>query len=390
MTPYADFLYFGWLLYPVLPTLLLGWWGRISRWWIYLTTLAVVIIQYNGTVPVLPAFGVPELALVVGYGAYQLAIARVFLFLRTRAKSRWTFWFALLLSLAPLVGVKLEPILAPASLVGFLGISYISFRALDAIIVIQDGLVKTLPIAEYLAFLFFFPTLSSGPIDRYRRFDHDLQLTRTRESFLDDLDGAAHRIFTGFLYKFILAYLIKEYWLDPVSGGKTLLDTISYMYAYSFYLFFDFAGYTCFAVGVSYIFGIHTPENFHRPFASMDIREFWNRWNMSLSFWFRDHVYSRFLMAAARGKWFRDKYLASYIGFVITFGLIGLWHGFEPHYILYGLYHAALLIAHDLFGRWNKTHQVWKDTPVYRAAGIFITFNFVCFGFLVFSGHLFN
>lgn len=390
MTPYADFLYFGWLLYPVVPTLFLGWWGRISRWWIYLTTLAVVIIQYSGTVPVLPSFGIPELALVVAYGAYQLAIVRVFLVLRTRAKSRWTFWFAILLSLAPLVAVKLEPVIAPASLVGFLGISYISFRALDAIIVIQDGLIKTLPVAEYLAFLFFFPTLSSGPIDRYRRFDHDLQQTRTRETFLDDLDGAAHRIFTGFLYKFILAYLIKEYWLDPVSGGKTLLDTISYMYAYSFYLFFDFAGYTCFAVGVSYIFGIHTPENFHRPFASMDIREFWNRWNMSLSFWFRDHVYSRFLMAAARGKWFRDKYLASYIGFVITFGLIGLWHGFAPHFILYGLYHAVLLIAHDLFGRWNKTHQVWKDTPVYRAAGIFITFNFVCFGFLVFSGHLFN
>lgn len=390
MTPYADFLYFGWLLYPILPTLLLGWWGRISRWWIYLTTLAVVIIQYNGTIPILPAFGVPELALVVAYGAYQLAIARIFLIVRTRAKSRWTFWFALLLSLAPLVAVKLEPVLAPASLVGFLGISYISFRALDAIIVIQDGLIKTLPVAEYLAFLFFFPTLSSGPIDRYRRFDHDLQQTRTRETFLDDLDGAAHRIFTGFLYKFILAYLIKEYWLDPVSSGKTLLDTISYMYAYSFYLFFDFAGYTCFAVGVSYIFGIHTPENFHRPFASMDIREFWNRWNMSLSFWFRDHVYSRFLMAAARGKWFRDRYLASYIGFVITFGLIGLWHGFEPHFILYGLYHAVLLIAHDLFGRWNKTRQIWKDTPVYRAAGIFITFNFVCFGFLIFSGHLFN
>ena len=73
------------------------------------------------------------------------------------------------------------------------------------------------------------------------------------------------------------------------------------MYAYSLYLFFDFAGYTAFAIGVGYLFGIHTPENFQRPFLARDIRDFWNRWHISLSWWFRDHVYMRFVMAASDG-----------------------------------------------------------------------------------------
>jgi membrane protein involved in D-alanine export len=160
------------------------------------------------------------------------------------------------------------------------------------------------------------------------------------------------------------------------------------MYAYSLYLFFDFAGYTAFAVGVSNLFGIHSPENFRRPFLARDIRDFWNRWHISLSWWFRDHVYMRFVLAATRGRWFGDRYLASYAGFFLSMGLMGLWHGFEAQYIGYGLYHGALLTAHDVFSRWNKLHQVWGEGPVWRAAGIVLTIQAVCFGFLIFSGHL--
>jgi len=69
-------------------------------------------------------------------------------------------------------------------------------------------------------------------------------------------------------------------------------------------------------------------------------------------------------------------------------GLMGLWHGFAVQYIVYGLYHALLLIGHDLFARWNTSHKLWRDTLVWRAAGVVVTSQFVCFGFLIFSGHL--
>ena len=78
-------------------------------------------------------------------------------------------------------------------------------------------------------------------------------------------------MFTGFLYKFILASLIQQYWLNPLANAHSIMHTASYMYGYTFYLFFDFAGYSAFAVGFSYLFGIHTPENFNRPFLARDI-----------------------------------------------------------------------------------------------------------------------
>ncbi len=236
--------------------------------------------------------------------------------------------------------------------------------------------------------MLFFPTISSGPIDRYNRFAEDWKKSRTGQEFLQDLDGAVHHIFTGFLYKFILAALIKTYWLDPVAQGTQFLHIVSYMYAYSLYLFFDFAGYSAFAVGFSYVFGIHTPENFNRPFLSRNLRDFWNRWHISLSFWFRDHIYSRFVLAALKGHWFKNKYVASYLGFLITFGLMGLWHGTAWYYLVYGLYHGVMLTVYDLLGRWNKRVKIWGEGFWWQAASIFITLQVVCFSLLIFSGRL--
>lgn len=389
MIPYASFSYFAWLLYPVLPTLVLSWLGRLSRYWLFAVTVVVVIFQYATPAQTILGASIPAVGLVAAYAIYQYVLTLLFLRIRSRRqKDRALFTFAVTLSLIPLVVVKVAPLSGTEALIGFLGVSYISFRALDAIIGIQDGLIKTLHPIEYFTFLLFFPAISSGPIDRYRRFERDWNKQRTRQEFLDDFDAGVHKIFMGFLYKFILAYLIKLYWLDPVTKSSDILGLVSYTYAYSFYLFFDFAGYSLFAIGLSYMFGIHTPDNFHRPFAAENVQEFWNRWHMSLSFWFRDHIYARFLMASARGKWFRSRYVAQYLGLILTFGLIGVWHGIAWHYIIYGLYHAALLIGHNLFTRWNETHQVWKATWRWRLAGIALTFNLVCFGFLIFSGRL--
>ncbi|MGB8646261.1 MAG: D-alanyl-lipoteichoic acid biosynthesis protein DltB [Anaerolineae bacterium] len=389
MIPYGDFSYFALMLYPVIPTIILGLLGRINWRWVFFITLVVLAVQFARGLNILPETTVLELWLVLAYAVPELAVAEGFLYLRKRAKNKWVYYGALGLSLLPLVISKFTPLVAPKSLIGFLGISYVTFRSLDVIFGIQDGLITTLPPLQYLGFVFFFPTISSGPIDRFRRFSKDWEHTRTRPEFLQDLDGAVHRLFTGFLYKFILAALIKTYWLDPMSKGSDVGTILMYMYAYSFYLFFDFAGYTQFALAFSYLFGIHSPENFNRPFLAKDIRDFWNRWHMSLSSWFRDHIYMRFVIAATKGKWFKGKYTASYLGFFVMFGLMGLWHGPAPQYLIYGAYHAVLFTFFDWFQRWNKVHKLWGESLVYQVCGIFLTFNAVCFGFLIFSGRLF-
>jgi len=388
MTPYADFGYFGLLLIPLVPSVLLGLAGRLSWRWIGLLCLAVLAVQYAGQSILAPWLTIQTLWLVSGYALFEWALARLLLLQRARSRSRLAFWTALLLALLPLVLAKFLPLLVPNTLFGFLGISYITFRALDVLFGIQDRLLTELPISQYLAFLFFFPTVSAGPIDRYRRFVRDWQQTRTRAAFLQDLDQAVQRIFRGLLYKFILASLIQTYWMNVAAQATTIPAVISYMYAYSLYLFFDFAGYSAFAIGISYIFGIHTPENFRQPFLAGDIREFWNRWHITLSAWFRDHVYMRFVLAATKGQWFKNKYLASALGFLLSMGLMGVWHGTAINYLLYGLYHGLLLTAHDLFSRWNKQHRLWGEGPIWRVTGIVCTVQLVCFGFLIFSGHL--
>ncbi len=388
MTPYADFTYFAVLLYVLVPTLVLGVIGRLSWRWVLGITAVMLAVQYGGTVRIGPVNPVRELWILVGYGIVEVAILKGFLALRARGASRPIFYGAIAFVLLPLIVAKFLPLVAPESKIGFLGISYVTFRALDVVFSIQDRLIAALPIGELAAFLFFFPAVSSGPIDRYRRFAGDWLRRRDRGEFLADVDAAIHRIFTGFLYKFVIAALLKRFWVDPVATSAGFSSTLAYMYGYSFYLFFDFAGYSAFAIGVSYLMGIHTPENFNRPFLASNIRDFWNRWHMTLSGWLRDHVYMRFVMAATKGRWFKNKYAASHIGVLLSMGLMGLWHGTAWYFLLYGVYHAALLTGHDIFTRWNQRRKVWGDGPLWNAAGVFVTFNCVCFGFLLFSGRL--
>ncbi len=384
MTPFSDFHYFGLLLYVVIPTILLGLLGRANRSWTLLATLIVGIVNFSDELAIRSDFNVSEVWVALGFAIYQGVLAGAFL----RWKSTPFFRLALALCILPLAAAKFVPVLAPGTLFGFLGISYVTFRSLDVIFSVQDGVVKTLTPGRYLAFVFFWPTVSSGPIDRYRRFVQDFDRTRTRADFLDDFDIAVERIFRGLLYKFLIAALLNKHCVLPLEHRTGMGATWLYMYAYSVYLFFDFAGYSAFAIGFSRLFGIRSPENFDLPFLSRNIRDFWNRWHISLSFWFRDHIYMRFLIAAGKAKWFKGKHTASYLGLWLTFGLMGLWHGPEWRYLIYGAYHATLLCGYDAFARWNKQTKRWPDTRAVRWVNIALTIHVVCFGLLIFSGRL--
>lgn len=383
LNPFADFTYFGLLLYVAIPAIILGLFGRANARWALIATVAFTILQLQKSHEVWQGRMVQEIWIAVCYFVWQWAVAAGFL----RFKFRGAFTTALILAILPLAVAKYVPQFAPHSEIGFAGISYVTFRALDVVFSIRDRVVTAVPPTTYFAFLFFFPTISSGPIDRFRRFSQDWQRQRNRDEFLNDLDHAVQRLFRGFLYKFIIAALIEKHFVDRFSTGGAA-HMAGYMYAYTFYLFFDFAGYSAFAISISYLLGIHTPENFNKPFLAPNIRDFWNRWHISLSFWFRDHVYMRFLLAAAKGKWFKNKHTASYVGLFITFGTMGLWHGTEWYYLLYGVYHATLLSGYDWFARWNKTRHWFSGGPVWDVVNILLTFHAIAFGLLLFSGRL--
>jgi membrane protein involved in D-alanine export len=388
MIPFAGFDYFEILLFLALPTLALGAFRKAGWYWALFATVAFLLLQYWEPMHIRSTWFIRGIWIVAFWSLFQASIARTFLRLRSRGPSRAAFYCAIGGSLLPLLICKAVPIFSAGSFAGFLGISYVTFRALDVIFCIQDRVVTSFPLTEYFGFLLFFPTISAGPIDRFRRFSADWRCNRSRAAFLNDIGEGMHRIFRGFLYKFILAALIERHWMNPAGTLHGILGAFDYMYAYTFYLFFDFAGYSAFAIGVSYFFGIHTPENFNHPFLAHNIRDFWNRWHISLSYWFRDHVYMRFLFAAMRGQWFKNKHNAAIAGYYLSFGLMGLWHGFRPHFILYGLYHGTLLSGFDIFSRWNKQRHLWRSGPLWDFASIFLTFHAFAFGLLLFSGHL--
>lgn len=383
MIPYADFSFFGIVALLALPVLVLRWLGKDTRLWLIAASVVMIVIcSSRESLIAIGVFALAQYAVVYGF---QRLCGRFPA--RTRAR-KWSLTVGILALLLPLAICRFTPFFAKGISIGFLGISYVTFRSLDVLFGLSDGLISSLDAVQLFAFLFFFPPLSSGPIDRYRRFGKDWLATTDRSRLLPDLDNATRHIFRGFFYKFILASLIKEHWLDPAAAQPGALGMVSYMYAYSAFLFFDFAGYSAFAVGVSHVFGIATPENFDKPFLARNIRDFWTRWHISLSFWFRDHVYMRFVLAAAKGKWFSSTHTASHIGYILTFGLMGLWHGLAPNFLIYGLYHAILLVGYDIFKRWNQAKHWISDGPIMRGFSIVLTSQAVCFGFLIFSGHL--
>ena len=207
-----------------------------------------------------------------------------------------------------------------------------------------------------------------------------------------------HYIFIGFLYKFILAYIFGTLLLPEVQAAALAQrhnflgiswSLLGVMYIYSADLFFDFAGYSLFAVGTSYIMGVKTPMNFNRPWQSLNIKDFWNRWHMSLSFWFRDYVYMRLLFMFMKKKTFKSRITAANITYILNMLLMGFWHGLTWYYIVYGLFHGFAIVINDAWLRFKKQHP--GKLPHNRATkylAIFLTAHVVCFSFLIFSGFL--
>ncbi|MDU9011708.1 MAG: D-alanyl-lipoteichoic acid biosynthesis protein DltB [Staphylococcus epidermidis] len=271
--------------------------------------------------------------------------------------------------------------------VGFLGISYVTFKSVQLIMEIRDGSIKEIKVGKLIQFISFFPTISSGPIDRYKRYVKDDKKVPSGAEYRELVIKAIHMIMLGFLYKYIIAYLIQTYAVNPLQlnlHGFTHMWL--YMYAYSLYLFFDFAGYSLFAIAVSYLYGIKTPPNFKQPFKAKNIKDFWNRWHMTLSFWFRDCIYMRSLFYMSRKKLLKSQFAMSNVAFFLNFFIMGVWHGLEVYYIVYGLYHAALFIGYGYYERWRKKHPPRWQNGFTTAISIIITFHFVTFGFLIFSG----
>lgn len=381
-TQYDSYVYLYILIVTLIPAVILGCMGKkIKYYGLFISFfMSVLIIGIEAkSLLLFSTFIIGEVILIMLYCK-----------IRANNDSKIIYRVVLLLSMCPVIILKISSIM-PIGPIGFVGLSYLNFKVMQVIIEIYDGIIKEVRFIDVLYFLIFFPTLSTGPIDRSRRFDADSNLKVEGKVYVEEyLAPAITKIIMGIGYKFVIAYLIHTYWMDNIASDITFLNALSYMYAYSLYLFFDFSGYSYFAVGTSYILGVKTPDNFNMPFISKDMKEFWTRWHISLSKWFGDFLYSRILLESVRKKRFKNRFRASHFAQMITMLVMGLWHGFTVFYIIYGLYQGAALVLTDIYQRKSKFYKKHKKEKWFQYIQIVINFNVACFGLLLFSGYLFK
>ncbi len=311
---------------------------------------------------------------------YQYSL--VFLAQRIEAKRLKPLVF---LSILPLVINKVFA-LTSLHLLAFIGISYMSFKTIQIMLEISDGLIKEkISIKDYLQFLLFFPTVSAGPIDRSRRFLKEINEVMPRKEYLELAGDGVYRIVLGLLYKVVLSTYVYQILL-ALSNTGTVVYSIKYMYLYTLYLFFDFAGYSLMAVGSSNILGIQTPMNFNKPFLSVDIKDFWTRWHITLSTWLRDFVFSRVLMQVIRKKWFKNRLHNATYAYMVNMLVMGFWHGLSVSYIVYGFYHGVLMAGFEVYQKKSNFYKKNKNKDWYKLLSWFVTMNLVMIGFFIFSG----
>lgn len=251
-----------------------------------------------------------------------------------------------------------------------IGISFFTFQGLSYVIDVykREVDVQRNPFKVAL-YILFFPQLIAGPIVRY--CDVALQIEK-RDFLLGDFSEGIERFIVGLGKKVVLAdsmaLIVDSIWARGVGQNTVTIAWLGCI-AYTLQIYFDFSGYSDMAIGLGKIFGFHFNENFNLPYISKSITEFWRRWHISLSTWFREYVYIP-LGGNRKGN--------VYVNLFIVFLLTGIWHGASWNFIVWGIYHGFFILLERLIQ--NKDIIFFKMKGINRIYTLFV----VSLGWVIF------
>jgi alginate O-acetyltransferase complex protein AlgI len=301
-----------------------------------LLLLACMVVNYLAGPLLEPHLGRPDRRrrrrLLIGVVGFDLAVLVVWKYAG--------FATAQFAALAGLFGADLDVL----HLALPIGISFYTFHHISYVVDIYRGERTALrnPVS-FITYIAMFPQLVAGPIVRFREISDQLPQVRTHR--LDDIASGFPRFALGLCKKVIIADslgpLVDACFATPSSKLTWSVAWIGAV-GYTLQLYFDFSGYSDMAIGLGRMLGFRLPENFARPYSSVTITEFWRRWHMSLSRWFRDYVYIP-LGGNRRGT------RRTYRNLAVVFVLTGFWHGANWTFLVWGLYHGALLVVERRF-----------------------------------------
>src|SRR5947208_3765821 len=231
-----------------------------------------------------------------------------------------------------------DPVVVPRVLLP-IGISFFTFHAISYVVDVyrRDATAQKSPVHAAL-YLLLFPQLIAGPIIRYRDIADQLARRTVR---LDDFAYGVRRFVIGLAKKVLIANVVAGP-ADAIFGMPAAQLSAAHAWlgivCYTLQIYFDFSGYSDMAIGLGRMFGFRFPENFRWPYIAASVQEFWRRWHISLSTWFRDYLY-----VPLGGN--RVPPARTYRNLVTIFFLCGLWHGASWNFVLWGLWHGAFLVV---------------------------------------------
>jgi len=291
-----------------------------------------------------------------------------FAYLTARGINQWRYqklalyllWFGVLANVALLIGFKLwTGVKYP------LGLSYVTFQVLAYLFEVYNNKVESeTNLINFSFYLLLFPKIPVGPITRYSQLRDQIQNVHVEP--LDVADGL-RRFIVGFAKKALIADTLAKV-VTPIFNltSPTISPSIAWLViiSYSLQLYFDFSGYTDMAIGLGRMMGFRFVENFNFPYVSKNIGEFWRRWHISLSSWFRDFVF--YPLERRRLKW-----IGQAINILIVFVLTGLWHGLTRNFVIWGMLHGLALVFESTFlGR--KLRTSWAPLQHIYALGVIL------------------
>lgn len=252
------------------------------------------------------------------------------------------FVFTNLVEFLGLFNVNVDNAYAFSNIALPLGISFYTFQTMSYTIDVYRGEVKANKNIIYFAtYVTMFPQLIAGPIVRYKTIENELSNRKVTTALMSE---GIERFIIGLAKKMLIAnncaLLADNIFAlqgDDLSAGLAWLGVI----AYSFQIYFDFSGYSDMAIGLGKLLGFNFPENFKYPYTARSIREFWKRWHITLSTWFRDYLY-----IPLGGN--RRSNSRTYVNLFIVFFITGLWHGADWTFIIWGLFHGILIVVERL------------------------------------------
>jgi D-alanyl-lipoteichoic acid acyltransferase DltB (MBOAT superfamily) len=287
-------------------------------------------------------------------------------------------------SFSALLGVfGVEVVPAHLGLLLPVGISFYTFQSLSYTIEVYRGrLAPTRNYVDYLAFVSFFPQLLAGPITRAASFLPQLQRTPSLTS--ERASRAIFLIGIGLIKKIAIADVLGAQLVNPVFSNPVMYsatETLAAVYGYTFQIYADFSAYTDIAIGSAALLGFDLPRNFDAPYMAASLREFWQRWHISLSTWLRDFLYIP-LGGSRHGA------VRTYLALIATMFLGGLWHGAAAKFVVWGLIHGVALVVTRLIQRSGLPDRL--PSRVRRVVGVCITFHIVAAAWVFFGAPSFD